>query len=248
MTEFPGFGVLLTRLSSQLGLDLDALAARTGTPEPELRKVFRGATPTPVLLHRLAPALNLRVPDLYVIAGLNVPEELAPLDELAGGSVPWMAMRSRQLSPSQRGQLLAFTRALPQEKRTRPVRPPRGYERYDPSYGAMLLLMLANRNLTWTSGAKALHAVSGPYLSGATVGQLARNRKPLTPDLLIPFANVLGMPADHLAALTDIALPFAPPPHDPELTDAAELIWEARRLSAGQVSQVGARLEALLEG
>ncbi len=252
MAEHPGFGVLLDRLVARRGLGIRALAEEAAVPEAELRPVFDGAAPSPALLHRLAPVLALRVPDLFVIAGLEPPPECAPLDALAGGRVPWIAMRSRELSPERRSELLAFARALPQETRTRPEttqgrRTPPEYERYAPGFGAMLVRMLAHRNLTWAGAAKALYAVSGPYLSAATVGQVGRGRKELTPELLVAFGNALGVAAADLAALTGIDLPDGPPPHDPAVADAAELIWEARRLRCDQVAEVRARLEALLE-
>ncbi|WP_217236210.1 hypothetical protein [Streptomyces sp. AC555_RSS877] len=250
MAEHPGFGVLLARLAARRGLGIRALAEEAAVSEAELRPVFDGAAPSPALLHRLAPVLAQRVPDLFVLAGLEPPPEWAPLDPMAGGRVPWIAMRSRELSPERRGELLAFARALPQETRTRPERtqgrrtPP---ERYAPDFGAMLVRMLAHRNLTWAGAAKALYAVSGTYLSAATVGQVGRGRKELTPELLVAFANALGVAAADLAALTGIDLPDGPPPHDPAVADAAELIWEARRLRCDQVAEVRARLEALLE-
>ena len=249
MAEYhPGFGVLLGRLSGPRGLDVGALADRAGVPEPELRAVVEGAVPSPALLHRLAPALGLRAPDLFVIAGLEPPRESAPVDDLAGGSVPWIAMRARELSPERRGELLAFVRALPREQRTRPVRTPRPYERYEPGFGGMLLRMLAHRNLYWLGGAQALFAVSGPQLSAATVGQVGRGRKELTPELLVAFAHVLGIAPDRLADLTGVDLLDGPPPPHPALADAAELIWEARQLTSDQVSLVRGRLDALLEG
>jgi transcriptional regulator with XRE-family HTH domain len=214
----------------------------------ELRQVFDGVPPSPALLRRLAPALGLRVPDLFVIAGVKVPREWAPLDELAGGGVPGLAMRMRQLAPGPRGELLAFARALPQQERTRPLREPREYERYEPGFGAMLLRMLAHRNLTWAGGAKALYVVSGPCLSAATLGGIGHGRMELTPDLLTAFAHVLGFAPAHLATLTDTPLPDGTPPPDRALTDVARLIWESRRLSSPQVTQLRSRLDDLPAG
>ncbi|MCD7439768.1 hypothetical protein K4B79_16230 [Streptomyces lincolnensis] len=236
MTEHPGFGALLARSSRHRGLDAGGLAGLAGVPEPDLREVLDGAAPDPALLHRLAPALNLRTPDVFALAGVDVPEELAPLDSTAGSGVPRLVMKARRLSPGRRAALLAFVRGLPQEERTRPVPSPRPYERYEPSFGAVLVRMLANRNLTWSGGARALYSMSGLYLSAATVGQMGHGRLPITPDFLVASAHTLGIPAGHLAALADLPLPGESAP-GPMLIDAAELIWETRRLSFAQVSR-----------
>ena len=244
MTELPGFGVLLSRLSERRGWELGDLAGRAGVPEAGLRALSGGAVPGPALLGRLAPALGLRVPDLYVIAGMEVPQELAPLDDSAGYGASLLAVRSRQLSPERRGELLGCVRALPQEERTRPVPAPRPYERYGPGFGALLLGMFANRNLTRTSGVRALYAVSGPVLSAATLGMVGHGRKELTPGLLTDFAHLLGVDAGDLAVLSGIGLPDGRPPHDPAIDDVAALLWEARRLSSAQVAMLRATLDA----
>jgi transcriptional regulator with XRE-family HTH domain len=248
MAEYPGFDVLVARLAGHRGLGVRALAGRAGVSQLELRQVFDGVPPSPALLRRLAPALGLRSPDLFVIAGANVPREWAPLDELAGGEVPGLAMRMRRLPPGPRGELLAFARALPQQGRTRPLREPRAYERYEPGFGAMLLRMLAHRNLTWAGGAEALYAVSGPCLSAAALGGIGHGSMELTPDLLTAFAHVLGLDPTHLAALTDTPLPDGTPPPDRSLTDVAELIWESRRLTSTQVTELRSRLDDLPTG
>ncbi|WP_159031170.1 hypothetical protein [Streptomyces acidiscabies] len=49
----------------------------------------------------------------------------------------------------------------------------------------------------------------------------------------------LGIPAGRLAVLVDAELPAEEPSHHP---DAAELLWELRRLSQDQVSLVRERL------
>ncbi|GAQ53596.1 hypothetical protein [Streptomyces acidiscabies] len=52
----------------------------------------------------------------------------------------------------------------------------------------------------------------------------------------------LGIPAGRLAVLVDAELPAEEPSHHPDLTDAAELLWELRRLSQEQVRLVRKRL------
>ncbi|MGW1818671.1 hypothetical protein ACWCQM_34555 [Streptomyces sp. NPDC002125] len=52
------------------------------------------------------------------------------------------------------------------------------------------------------------------------------------------FAALLGVNAGELAALTGIHLREVPPPAAPGAVDAAVLLWEVRRLSAGQAEHV----------
>jgi hypothetical protein len=247
MTEFPGFGGLLARLSEYDGVGPAELAERAGATERELRAVLGGAAPDAPLLHRLAPALDLRVPDLFAVAAMDVPRDLAPIDEHAGVRVPWLAMKARDLPAERRTELLDFVRRLPQERRTGPVPPPRLHERYEPGFGALLVRMLATRNLSLVGVTQALWAVSGPCLAASTIGQVGRGRKELTPDLLVAFAHALGVAPGRLSALTGVGLDGPPPEHDPSLADAAALLWEARRLNSAQVKRIRARLTALAE-
>jgi hypothetical protein len=78
MGKFPGFGVLLARLADYRGLSVRGLSALAAVPEPEVRAMLGGAEPGPSFLRRLAPALGLRPADIFVIAELPVPEQLAP--------------------------------------------------------------------------------------------------------------------------------------------------------------------------
>jgi hypothetical protein len=75
MDESPASDVLIRRLLDHRGLDAPVLAGMSG---PGLRAARGGSEPAIALLGRLAPALGMRLPDLLVITGLPVPEELAP--------------------------------------------------------------------------------------------------------------------------------------------------------------------------
>lgn len=212
-----------------------ARVARLGVAVPE-------GEPTRELLYGLAPELGVRVPDVFVLAGLDVPEELNPLNAGAGSCAVYVVWRFRLLSAVQRGEFLQHVRSLPQEPRTAPWGPLKEFGGYAPGPGALLLRLLANRNLHWSSGAKALAGVRGPYLSGVTVGGVGQGRVALSPELFIAFARVLGIPAGGLAVLVDAEPPAEEPSHHPDFTDAAELLWELRRLSRDQVSLVRERL------
>ncbi|GAA2158425.1 hypothetical protein GCM10009760_61410 [Kitasatospora kazusensis] len=245
MTTYPGFGVLLERLVDHRKLDIGQLSVQAEAEESELQAVLNGATPDLELLRRLAPALGLQTADLFAVAGMPIPEHLAPLDATAGRLVPQLVERAVFLPPDRRSELLRYARSLPQEDRTVPVRTPRSHEQYQLSFGAVLLHMLANRNLDWVSSAKVLYLLSGLYVSASTIGGVGHGRVELARDLLADFAVVLGIRVGDLAAMAGPAVEVnarlgehiqrqhsAGP-------DMAELIAELRRLSFDQVRQVG---------
>ncbi|MEU2285527.1 hypothetical protein ABZ614_26945 [Streptomyces sp. NPDC013178] len=245
MTRHPGFGVLLERLMDHRGLDVGPLSRQAEAAESELGAVLGGAASDPVLLRRLAPALGWPTADLFAVAGVPVPEELAPLDATAGRLVPHLVKHAVALPPRRRDALLRRVRSLPQENRTVPVRAPRPHERYPPGFGAALLRMLANRNLDWMGSARVLYLVSGLYVSAATIGGVGHGRVELTRDLLTDFAVALGIPVGDLAAMAgpvgevNVALGERVPWQHSAGPDMAELIAELRRLSFDQIRQVG---------
>jgi transcriptional regulator with XRE-family HTH domain len=241
MSDLAAFCVLLRRLSDRRGLDIHDLSDVAELPESEVEAVLNGTVPSSSFLQRIAPALGLHAADLFVIAGVPVPEEMAPLDSRAGALVPVLAQYAVGLSRESRRRLLEIVRSLPQHDRTQPVPEPKVYERYPSGFGGMLLRMLGNRNLNLWNSAAALARLTGGrvYLSASTVGLVGRGRKEITPDLLGGFAIVLGMPTDDLAALGEIEIAEEHSSSaNPALADAAELIWELRRLTAEQVRQL----------
>ena len=78
MANHPSFGVLLARLLKHRGTDITWLSAACGVAEPEIRPVIDGAAPDESLLRALAPALGFHTADLFVMADVPVPEDLAP--------------------------------------------------------------------------------------------------------------------------------------------------------------------------
>ncbi|WP_190038506.1 hypothetical protein [Streptomyces fructofermentans] len=243
MTAYPGFGVLLAKLSVHRKLDSSALARQSGVPEPELRGVLDGAAPSPSLLRQLAPALDLHAADVFVIAGAAVPDDLAPLDPEAGPWVPGVVRCAGRLTPEKRGELRHLVHSLPQEKPSqRPPQEPsfRRLEGTPPGTpGATLDRMLILRNLHWTGMAKTFLVLTGRYWAASTYGMVGAGRKELTPDLVADFGTVLDVPAGDLATLTGIALPEILQARRPATTGMAELIWDLRRLTADQVRHIG---------
>lgn len=218
-----GFDVMLGRLVEHRGMD---------ATEPELRAMLDGAPPEPAALRRLAPALGLHTADLFAIAAVPVPDDLAPLDPEAGGRVDRLAHVAMRLPPGKRQELHALVASLPREARTKPARLPTGHSHYVtlPGPGAVLMRMLGNRNMSWTAVARTFGRVTGRHWSAATYGQVGLGRKALTADLLTDFATLIDLPDDDLAALTGMT----PRPRTTDVTGVAELIWAVRRLTAEQ--------------
>jgi hypothetical protein len=247
MSEYPGFSILLARLLDHRALDARSLPG-TENETAELRTVLRGAVPGPSLLRRLAAALGMHAPDLYVIAGMEVPPDLAPLDVKAGPETARLVWQAGQLPGDRLSELLDLARSLPQQDRAEPFPPPRKYEQYPPGFGGMLARMLATRNLDRMSSVRVLYAVSlgRVYWSAATIGLVGRGRKEVTPVLVTVFAAALGIPAGDLAAIGGMRLPADPEiPLNPSADAMAELTWEARRLAAEQVKLVHSKAEAM---
>ncbi|MEV0742513.1 hypothetical protein AB0I51_42860 [Streptomyces sp. NPDC050549] len=135
-----------------------------------------------------------------------------------------------------RRRLGQLARALPQESRTEPVRTPQVYEQFERGPGGVLLGMVGNRNLSGI--ARTFLSLTGRYWAVSTYGAVGGGRKELTPNLLADFATVLGVPVDTLSVLTGVDVPDVPPPRSPAAVDAAELLWEVRRLTVDQLRQV----------
>ncbi|SFE74634.1 hypothetical protein SAMN05216251_10544 [Actinacidiphila alni] len=237
MTEHPGFGALLARLLERRGFGVRAVADRAGVAASEVDAVLAGGTPSEGLLRRLAPALTFRAVDLFVLAGVAVPEDLAPLDAAARHSVASIVAGAVGLPAAGRSDLLRLIRSMPQEERgsrfsPKPPMPLTG------GPGSWVVRMLQYRNLNWMGMARTLAFVTPTCLSAATYGVIGSGRKELSPRLVTDFAAVLGLDARELAGLAGVVLHEMPAPPSPEAVDAAELLWEARRLSAAQARHV----------
>jgi hypothetical protein len=126
VSEYPGFGVLLARLLDRRELDARSLSG-AGSEKGELRAVPGGAVPSRSLFRWLA----MRVPDLYLMAGMEVPAGLAPLDARAGPQAARLVWKAGEL-PERARATAGLRRSLPQQDRAKPFPPPREYERYPP--------------------------------------------------------------------------------------------------------------------
>ena len=236
MTEHPGFGVMLVRLLDRREFSPQELADRAGLTANELRPVLAGEAPSKGLLRRIAPALGFHTVDLFILAGLAVPDGMAPLDGAAEQWAPHIVMNAVHLPVAERRELLQLIRSLPQEERLSDSAPGRPASLADP--GGWVIRMLQYRNLSWIGIAKTLAVVTPTYLAASTYGVIGSGRQELTPRLVTDFAALLGIDAQDLAALTGIRLSEVPQPPAPEAVDAAALLWEARRLAAAQARHV----------
>ncbi|MFF7678433.1 hypothetical protein [Actinacidiphila glaucinigra] len=195
---------------------------------------------TPPALRRLAPELGLHTADLFVIAGVDVPGDLAPVATTAGRHIPRLVRAAVALPPRQRTVLRRYAAALPQQERPAPVPGPPAHERYPDGPGALLMRRVRNRNLGWTATAQTFRLVTGRYLSAATYGHVGSGTVALTGELLADSCQVLDVPCDGLAAVTGVVLPGpdASPTANAATAGVAELIWDVRRLTGRQLVSV----------
>lgn len=245
MAEDPGFDVVLARLLDHRELSMEELADRARLTTNEVRAVLAGEVPGAGLLPRIAPVVGFQAVDLFVLARLPVPDDLAPLDATAGRWAPYIVMDAVHLTAAERHELLQLIRSLPQDQRPSAFAANR-LAAAGP--GGWVIRMLQYRNLDWTGMAKLLAVVTPTYLSPSTYGVIGDGRKELTPRLVTDFAALLGMDAQAPAAVTGVHLHEAPPPTAPEAADAAALLWEARRLSATQAQRVSELARSMRPG
>ncbi|MCX5399124.1 helix-turn-helix transcriptional regulator [Streptomyces sp. NBC_00102] len=249
MSEPTDFGALLGRLMECRRLDATALGQASGVARGELARVLTGVEPSPSELRRLAPALGLHTADLVVIAGVDLPDDLAPVDTRAGSQVVRLVRIAVGLRPEQRQALRDFMASMPREWRV-PAAPASAppFERYPNTPGALLMRLMRNRNLGWTATAQTFLVVTGRYWSASTYGGVGRGTVPLTAELLADFCAVLDVTAEDLAALTGIT-PTAPRStgdHPDEAgSGVAGLVWDVRRLTAAQLERAVEYAESL---
>ncbi|WP_329118218.1 hypothetical protein [Streptomyces sp. NBC_01465] len=237
MTEPSEFGTVLARLLAHRALGAGELAERAGVAADGLRAVLAGAHPGEEILRRLAPALGFHTADLFILAGLDVPDDLAPLDAGANQWASDIVMDGVRLPTAGRHELLRFVRSLPQEDRPAPFAPDQ-YQPFSDSPGARIIRMAWYRNLRRSGLAHAMGIVTPTYLSTSTYGGIGADRQELTPRLVTDFAALLGFDAAELAVLSGVLMPEPPPPPTPKAVDAAALLWAARSLSAAQAESV----------
>lgn len=226
---YPNPDELLTRLVQCQG---------TGLYESELSLIRMGESPTEEFLNRLAEQVGLQSHDLFLVAGLDIPDEALHFDEEASRELPKLVQRALILPAPSRQRLRDFARSLTGMSNVVPPKKKHSFEQYPPGFGSLLVRMLALRNLGWSSAAKVMYLMSGVYLSAATIGAVGRGVKDLDAEILHGFATVLGVPVAVLSSLTDISIMAEVRRNSVETTGIAALLWDVRHLTAEQVRQV----------
>jgi len=237
------FGVRLWRLLSQrrptVNTSIEQMRAvlthKAGVPSDELATVINNsAVPSPELVRRLAPALRIHTADLFVIAGLPVPDDLASAWPTSPWNVGSIVRHAVRMDGDQRGRLETLVRSLPMPSRngSQPA------DDYPDTPGALLLRLLRNRNIC-PQNAQILKAVGGgPYVSDSTVAMLGPGKAVVTPQYVTAFAHLLGYPPGDIVALTGIGPVVEDARVHPASAEIAALAWHARLLSSKQLSDV----------
>ncbi|MDG4801998.1 hypothetical protein [Micromonospora sp. WMMD980] len=237
------FGVRLWRLLSQRRPTFDTsieqmqavLTREAGVPNDELVAVIdNNAAPSPDLVRKLAPALRIHTADLFVIAGMPVPDDLASAWPTSPWNVGSVIRHAARMDADQRDRLKALVRSLP-------VQPPdesQSADDYPDTPGALLLRLLRNRNIH-PQNAQILQVVgNGPYVSDSTVAMLGPGKATITPQYVTAFAHLLGYPPGDMVALTGIGPVVEDARPHPASAEIAALAWHARLLNSKQLSQV----------
>ena len=242
MVERSPFGVRLWRLLecrrptvvTKMEHMVASLAQQAGVSSSALDDLLEGAEPSPDMLLLLAPALGIHAADMFVIAGLRVPQDLAsawPTSPWDVGSLVEYAVR---LPASRVGELDELIRSLPIHARTDPAPD----DDYPEGPGALLLRLQRNRNIRPYRAIVLAAVGGGPYVSAATVAGLGPGHVVLTPQYVTAFAHVLGYAPEDVVALAGVGPVFADAHVHPASAELAALAWNARRLTSDQLSHV----------
>ncbi|MFE5326061.1 hypothetical protein ACFRCG_06635 [Embleya sp. NPDC056575] len=216
-----------------------------GPPASEPPSFSVAWPPTEEYLERLAERLGLHRHDLFLVAGVALPEEAWFFDDGAGGVLSQLVQRALSPSEADRRRLRDDARSMPVLWQALARRKPQPYEEYPPGFGGLLVEMFALRNLDWASGAEVMYSMSGVYRAASTIGRVGRGERQPDADLLDGFAAVLGVPVGVLVSLTGVHHPDPQRPIPAKVVDTAALLWDVRHLTVGQVRQLSEPADAL---
>ena len=211
-------------------------------PSAELAAVIKdGAAPDPDLVRKLAPALGIHTADLFVIAGLPVPDELASAWPTSPWDVGSIVRHVVRMDADQRRQLEALVKSLPAQPRIGSA----PSDDYPDAPGALLLRLLRNRNIRPYNARILKEIGDGPYVSDSTVVGLGRGTVVITPQYVTAFAHLLGYPPSEMVALTGIGPVVKDARIHPASVEIAAMAWQARRFSSEQLSAVIAAAQSI---
>lgn len=209
---------------------LSRLAEYRGRPLPDL-----GIPPSDnagVVLRRAAADLDLDTADLFVLAGVPLPDDLSPIDRQAGQQVKQLVRRALKLDAPARRDLLTKARSITEHGNVLDFTP----IRYGANPGSVVYALLRARNLDYLTTTPLLIMLTGRFVAGSVINRIEGGRVRLTPEWLADLGTVLGIPAGLLSAM--IGMEVAEVQRPPEVTDAAELIGTVRRFTLSQVESL----------
>ncbi len=236
------FGLRLWRLLSGRRPTVDTsvesmaaeLAREASVSSSELDAVIRGAEPSPALIRQLGPALGIHTADMFVIAGMPVPQDLAS----AWPTTPWnvgsIVKSAVQMDAEQRRRLHELIQSLPAQ----PPPQPAPQDAFPEAPGALLLGLLRNRNIRPYNAYILAALGGGPHVSDATIAGLGSGHVVITPQYVTAFAHLLGYSPDDMVALAGVGPAVMDAPVHPASREIAVLAWNARRLSSDQIAHV----------
>lgn len=245
------FGLRLWRLlahrTRMSGMSLErnraVLARRAEVPGAELAAVIDdGAAPDPDLVRRLAPALGIHTADLFVVAGLAVPDDLASAWRTSPVSVDAIVRDAIRMNTRQRSQLSELISSMPVQPRTAPA----PVDDYPDIPAALLVRLMHNRNMRPFSARLLCEVGGGPYVSDSTVGMLGRGKVAITPLYVTAFAHLLGYAPGDMVALTGVGPVVQDAQAHSASSEIAALAWRARYLTSEQLSALTAAAHGML--
>jgi hypothetical protein len=104
--------------------------------------------------------------------------------------------------------------------------------------GALLLRLARNRNIRRNNGSVLARVGGGPYKADSSVAMLGAGKVAITPEYVTGFAHLLGYEPRDMVALTGVGPAIVDWPAHSASAELAVLAWNARRLTAGQLSEV----------
>lgn len=97
------------------------MAEEAGVPHSDLTAVIEGAEPKPDIVRRLGPVLGFHTADMFVLAGLAVPQELASAWPTSPWDVGAILRYAVRMSPQQRSRVGELVQTLPVQLRIGPT-------------------------------------------------------------------------------------------------------------------------------
>ncbi|WBB95062.1 XRE family transcriptional regulator [Solwaraspora sp. WMMA2080] len=237
MADSVNFLAMIERLSRIRGQSFDDLMRVAGVDPLMVDAAIKGDVLGQSSLQRLARVLDMHAADLFVVAGIEVPSNLAPLSAPAGPVLDHLVRTALRLPAERLEQLLRVARSVPRRDSVALTVRKRDNFPYGP--GSVIVGMLRNRNLNNLNSVKMLYRLAGiGPLSSATIHAFGSGRKELSPDFLAGFAAVLALRGDELAALLDIEPVDVKIPVDVAIRQVAELLWDVRHLNNDQLRNI----------